>query len=70
MYFLALFDHELSLFVAGGWKFNQKKILTGTVFDNIMITDNLAAARRFAEENWGLGREAGHDLFFPSYNTI
>ena len=36
---------------------------TGTIFDNILVTDDVAYARQFAEETWGASKDAEKAMY-------
>ena len=39
------------------------QVKAGTVFDNILLTDDLAYARKFAEDTWGAAKAAEKEMF-------
>jgi calreticulin len=38
-------------------------VKAGSIFDNILVTDDFAAAKKFAEETWGKLKEAEKKMF-------
>ena len=38
-------------------------MVSGTIFDNILVTDDVAYARQFAEETWGASKAAEKAMY-------
>lgn len=39
------------------------QVKAGSIFDNIIVTDDFAAARKFAEDTWGKLKEGEKKMF-------
>lgn len=39
------------------------QVKAGSIFDNIIVTDDFAAAKKFAEDTWGKIKEAEKKMF-------
>jgi calreticulin len=39
------------------------QVKAGSIFDNIIVTDDFAAARKFAEDTWGKVKEGEKKMF-------
>jgi len=43
--------------------FELWQVKSGSIFDNIIVTDDFAAAKKFAEDTWGKIKEAEKKMF-------
>jgi hypothetical protein len=43
--------------------FELWQVKAGTIFDNIMVTDSLEEAKKFAEDTWGKTKDAEKEMF-------
>ncbi len=41
----------------------SSQVKSGSIFDNILITDDLEAAKKFAEDTWSKGKDAEKAMF-------
>ena len=43
--------------------FELWQVTAGTIFDNVLVTDDAAYAARFAEETWGASKEGERAMY-------
>lgn len=43
--------------------FELWQVKAGTIFDNILVTDDIAYAHQFAEKTWGAGKDKEKEMF-------